>query len=151
LNWLASVRGDGSRAHLRDGGDEDGGRDITGVTASLTTLGADNVCADVDALLHVFRVPDHVHVEDAGFVELVDDFFGWDANGGDKEFGARFDDDVDEFGKFAFGVVVICLSGAAADLGDEQIDTEWGVLVVKMTSVLLLVPGACQVCTQRLQ
>lgn len=49
---------------------------------------------------------DHVHVEYAGRVELVDDSLGWYTDGGDEELGARFDDDVDELGQLALGVIV---------------------------------------------
>jgi hypothetical protein len=40
-------------------------------------------------------VADHVHVEDAGAVETVDDVLGRDADGGDEELGAGVDDDGD--------------------------------------------------------
>ena len=86
--------------------DEDGCRHVAGVAASFAALGADEVDADVETFLHVLGVPDHVHVEDAGFVQTVDDVLGGDADGGDEELGAVVDDDADEVVEFAFGVVV---------------------------------------------
>ncbi len=86
------------------------------MAAALAALGADHVDADVEAFLHVLGVPDHVHVEDAGFVEAVDDVEGGHADGGDEEFGAGIDDDGDEVVEFAFGVVVagVVLGSAVA-------------------------------------
>ena len=107
--------------HCGDGGDEDGSGDIARVSASLAALGADDVGAYVEAFGHVFRVPDHVHVEDAGGVEAADDVDGGHADGRDEEFGARVDDDGDEFVQFAFGVVVAengkggCLTSATRE------------------------------------
>lgn len=92
--------------HGHDGGDEDGGGHVAGVAAALAALRADDVDAGGKALLHVLGVPDHVHVEDAGAVELLDDGLGRHADGGDEEFGAGFDDDVDEVVELALGVVV---------------------------------------------
>jgi hypothetical protein len=65
------------------------------VATAFAALGADEVRADGAGFVHVFRVADHVHVEDSRGVEAVDDVFGRDADGGDEEFGARGDDDGD--------------------------------------------------------
>jgi len=51
-------------------------------------------------------VADHVHVQDAGLVQPLDDVLGGHADGGDKELGAAVDDDGDELVELAFGVVV---------------------------------------------
>lgn len=91
---------------LDDGGDQDSGGGITGVATTLTALGADDVGADVDALLDVLDVADHVHVEDAGLVQLVDDSLGGHADGADEQLGAGLDDDVDEAIELALCVVV---------------------------------------------
>lgn len=112
LHLIARHRALSAFDHFGDGGDEDGGGDVAGVAAAFATLGADHVGADVEAFLHVFGVPDHVHVEDAGFVEALHDVCGWDADGGDEEFGAGVDDDGYQVVKFAFCVVVagqLCL------------------------------------------
>lgn len=156
LHGLAGQRALAALDQLGDGGDEDGGGDVTGVTAALTTLGADDVDADVEGLGDVLGVADHVHAEDAGTVEALDDCLGGDTDGGDEELGAALDDDVDELVELALGVVVagrkrlvsvfflvsrvfgevrICLlglAGTATDLGEEQVDTEGSVLIVQV-------------------
>lgn len=91
---------------LDDGGDEDGGGGVAGVAAALATLGADDVDANVNALLGVLDVADHVHVQDAGLVQAVDDVLGGDTDGRDEELGTGLDDDVDELVELALGVVV---------------------------------------------
>lgn len=91
---------------LGNGWDEHGGGDITGVTTTLTTLGADNVDAEFEALLDVLGVSDHVHVENAGLVELLDDVLGWNTDGTDEEFGSALDDDINKLVELSFGVVV---------------------------------------------
>lgn len=75
------------------------------MSARLATLGDDDVGADLAGLVGVFRMADHVGVEDAGFVEFLDDGFGGDADGADEDFGATFDDNIDEFVQLAFCVV----------------------------------------------
>lgn len=92
--------------HLRHRRDEDRSGHVTRVSASLAALGADHVDAHIEAFLHVFRVSDHVHVEDPGFVQALDDVDWGHADGGDEEFGARVDDYGDEFFEFALCVVV---------------------------------------------
>lgn len=67
---------------------------------------------------------DHVHDEDAGGVQAVDDGLGRDADGADEEAGAALDGDVDELVQLAVGVVVVGLAGAAADLGQGEVDAE---------------------------
>lgn len=47
---------------LGNGWDEDGSGDISSVSASLTTLGTDDVDTECKALGNVLWVPDHVHV-----------------------------------------------------------------------------------------
>ena len=65
------------------------------MAASLAALGTDHVDAYVEAFLHVLWVADHVHVENAGFVEALDDVDWGNADGGDEEFCTRVDDDGD--------------------------------------------------------
>ena len=92
--------------HLRHRRDENGCGNIAGVSTSFATLSTDHVNADIQTFLNMFWVADHVHVEDAGFVEAFDNMLGWNTDGGDEEFGAAVDDDADKFVKFAFGVVI---------------------------------------------
>lgn len=63
------------------------------MSASLAALGADHVDAHIETFRHVLGVSDHVHVEDTGFVDALDDVEGGHADGGDEEFGAGVDDD----------------------------------------------------------
>lgn len=91
---------------LGDGGDEDGGGDITSVTTALTTLGADDIDTDVKGLLNVLGVADHVHAEDAGAVELLNDGLGGNTDSGNEEPGAGLNDDLDELVQLALGVVI---------------------------------------------
>lgn len=91
---------------LNDGGDQHRRRGVAGVAAALTALGADDVGADVEALLDVLDVANHVHVQDAGLVQLLDDRLGRHADGADEQLGAGLDDDVDEAIELALGVVV---------------------------------------------
>lgn len=80
--------------------------DITGVTTTLTTLSADEINAEVEALLDVLGVANHVHVEDTSLVESVDNSLGWDTNGRHEEFGTALNDDFNELVQFTLGVVV---------------------------------------------
>lgn len=111
LDGPAGKRRLGLVADLDTGGDEDRRGDIASMATALTTLGADDVDAEVDALLHMLDVADHVHVDDAGAVELVDDGLGGHADGGDEELGARVNDDVDHLVELALGVVVASRPG----------------------------------------
>lgn len=106
LHGLAGQRALVTLDQLGHSGNEDSGGDIAGVTTALTTLGADDINADVESLLDVLGVTDHVHANDAGAVELLDDSLGGNTDGGDEELGAALDDDVDELVKLALGVVV---------------------------------------------
>jgi hypothetical protein len=51
-------------------------------------------------------VTDHVHVEDAVGVELIDDSLGGNSDGRDKQGGLFGDDDVDQLAELALSVVV---------------------------------------------
>jgi hypothetical protein len=93
-------------AEIHNSGDQDSRRNITSVTSTLTTLCANNINAKVEALLHMFWVANHVHVEDAILVEAVNDGFGWNTDGGNKELGTAVDDDINKLVKLALCVVV---------------------------------------------
>jgi len=121
---LAGQRAGVSAGDVADGGDEDAVGDVAGVAAAFAALGADHVDAGLEGLFGVFRGADHVHDEDAGGVQAGNDVWGWDANGGDEEFGARVDGDGDEVVELAVGVVVVGLAGGAADLGEGQVDAK---------------------------
>lgn len=91
---------------LGNSGNEDGRGNITRVSTTFTTLGADDVGAHIQSLLNVFRVTDHVHVENAGGVELLHNMLGRHTDGGDKQLGTALDDDVNQLVELAFGVVI---------------------------------------------
>ena len=78
--------------HLHHCGYQDRSGHVACMPTSLAALRTDHIGADVETFLDVFRVPDHVHVEDTGFVEAFDDGFGGDTDGGDEELGAGVDD-----------------------------------------------------------
>lgn len=82
-------------AQLCDGRDEDGSRNIASVASALATLSADEVDAEIETFLDVFRVPNHVHVQHARLVQLFDNVLRRHADGTYKEFRAGLDDDVD--------------------------------------------------------
>lgn len=156
LHGLAGQRALAALDQLGNGRDEDGGGDVTGVTATLTTLGADDIHADIEGLLDVLGVADHVHAEDAGTVELLDDSLRGNTDGGNEELSTALDDDIDELVELALGVVVavrcerlpcqsdcplflrrymVCLlglTGTATDLGEEEVDTEGGILILQV-------------------
>lgn len=90
---------------INAGRNEDARWDITSVASSLAGLGADEINTDLEGLLHMLGVADHVHDDYAGFVELVDGPFGRNTNSRDKEGGFLLDDNFDEFGELTVGVV----------------------------------------------
>ena len=155
LDLLARERARAPLDHLHHGRDEDRGGHVARVAPTFAALRADHVHADVQALLHVLRVPDHVHVEDAGLVQPLHNRFRGHADGGDEEPGAAVDDDADELIQLALGVVVAAfmsdvfgepppersavlgLSCVASDLWDEQVDTERRILVLQKALQLL--------------
>jgi len=116
---------------LDNRGDEDGRRNVTSVTTTLTTLCTDDVNAGLDALLDVLGVADHVHVGDAVGVKLIYDGLRGDADGGDEKFCTRLDDDVDELVQLAFGVVVVGGTRALTDFWYEKIDTKGRIWVLE--------------------
>jgi hypothetical protein len=77
------------------------------VASSLTSLGANEIDANLEGLFHVLGVANHVHDNDAGFVELVDGPLGRNTHGGDKKSSFLLNDYFDEFRELTIGV--ICL------------------------------------------
>lgn len=93
-------------AKLDNGWDQDGGWDISSVSTSLTTLSTNDIDAEVQALLHMLWVSDHVHVENAGLMNTFDDMLRWHTNSRDEEFGSAVDDDIDKLIELTLGVIV---------------------------------------------
>ena len=106
LDGLAGQRALLALDQLGNRGNKNGGWDITSVTTTLTTLGADNIDTNIEALLNVLGVTDHVHGEDTGAVELLDDGLGRNTDGRDEKAGALRDDDIDKLSELTLGVVV---------------------------------------------
>lgn len=106
LHGLASERADLALAKLGNSRDENCCRNVSSVTATFTTLSANNIRADFDSLLYVLGVANHVHVENSMLVKPVNDSLGRDTDGGDEELGAALDNDIDEFVQLAFCVVI---------------------------------------------
>ena len=96
-----------SLASINAGRDEDARRDVTSVASSLASLGADEIDTNFEGLFHMLGMANHVHNNDAGFVELIDCPLGRNADGGDKEGCFLLDDDFDEFRELTIGI--ICL------------------------------------------
>jgi hypothetical protein len=95
LHIFASEGGLPASAHGGNSWDQDGCGNIASVSTSLATLCANDIDTKIKALLNVLWVANHIHVEDAMAMQLVDDLFRRDADGGDEELSAGLDDDVD--------------------------------------------------------
>jgi len=76
------------------------------MTTTFTSLCADDVYVAFKAFCDVLWMANHVHVEDAVFVQFIDNMLRWYTDSRDKEFGTRIDDDIDEFIELALGVIV---------------------------------------------
>jgi hypothetical protein len=96
LHGLASEWALMALDQLGNGRDQDGGWDITSMTTTLTTLGADNIGTKVEALLDVLGVSDHVHVEDTVLVKLLHDGARRNTDSADKQSGATFNNNINE-------------------------------------------------------
>lgn len=157
-NNLHGLAGEGALFALHqlgNGRDQHSGRDVTGVTTTLTTLGADNVDIKVKAFLNVLGVSDHIHVEHAVLVELLHDSTGRNTDSADEEPGAAFNDDINKLVEFSVGVImaekkrnrlvsgwqlcfetvresnILGLSRVSANLRQKQVNTERRVLIVQ--------------------
>jgi hypothetical protein len=106
LHRLASERADLALAEFGHGGDKNCCRNITSVTTTFTTLGANDIRTDIDSLLHVLGMANHVHVENSIFVKFIDNGLGRNTDGRDEELSAALNDDVDKFVKLALCVIV---------------------------------------------
>lgn len=76
------------------------------MATALAALGTDHIDTHVKAFAYVLGVPDHIHVEDAGLVEALDNMYWGNADGGDEELGTGVDNYGDEIIEFAFSVIV---------------------------------------------
>ena len=76
------------------------------MTSPFTALSANHVDANIQALLHMLRMSDHIHVEDACFMEALDNVHWRHADSGDEKFGTGVDNDGDEVIQFALCIIV---------------------------------------------
>ena len=95
------------------------------MAAPLGALRADEVHAPVQGLSRVRGLADHVHDQDAALVQPVHHPLRGDADGADEQLGLLLDDHFDELVQLSFGVVVVGLSRARADLREREVDAEW--------------------------
>jgi hypothetical protein len=93
-------------ALLDTGRDENGGGNVTSVATTLTALSADDINTQVEALLDVLDVADHVHVVDAALVEPVNNGLWWHADSRDEELGSGLDDGINELVELTLCVIV---------------------------------------------
>lgn len=106
LHGLTSQRALATLAQLGNGWDEDSSWDIASVAAAFAALSANDIGASIKGLRDVLGVANHVHVENASFVEFLDHGLGSNTDGADEQLGTALDDDVDEFVELALGVVI---------------------------------------------
>jgi hypothetical protein len=106
LDGLASQRTLVALDQLGNSGNKNSGRNVASVATSLATLSTDDIDADLEALLDVLGVTDHVHGENTGTVQTIDDVLGGNADGGDEELRALLDDNIDKLVKLTLGVVI---------------------------------------------
>lgn len=116
LHWLAGHWAGLPLAEFHDLRNEDCGGNVSCVSTSLATLSADDVDTEIEALLDMLDMSNHVRIEDTGFVEALDDMFWGHANGRDEEFGTALDGDGNELIEFALGVIVAVINLSAIDL-----------------------------------
>lgn len=137
--------------HLDGRWDEDGCGGVASVSSTLASLCADDVDADVEALLDVLGVSDHVHVQNTGLVELLDYVLGGHTDGGNEELCARLNDDIDELVQLALCVVVavadqfmasrgtsdgkdsLGLASVSSDLRKKKVNTKRRALVLQVS------------------
>merc|ERR1712028_91312 len=106
-------------------------------TAALSTLCANDVTTDVQALLDVLWRTNHVHDWDTSRVQLVDHFLWGDADSRHEQSGLRLNDDVNQLGQVALGVVFVGLACSSADFGEQQVNAKRCILVVEASFELL--------------
>jgi hypothetical protein len=99
------------------------------VTTAFATLCANDIGASSESLLDVLGRTDHVHIGNAGSVQLVDRPARRHADGRDEQLGTRLDDNIDQLRQLAIGIVAIGLACTAANLRQQQIDAKRSVLV----------------------
>ena len=106
LHGLAGHGAGLALAELDHGGDQDSRRGISGVSTTLASLGADDIHAEVKALLDVLWVSNHVHVQDTGLVESLDDMLRGNTDGRHEQLGSAFNNDSYELVELSLRVII---------------------------------------------
>jgi hypothetical protein len=106
LHGLASHWAGPTLAELNNRRDQNGCRNITSVSTTLSSLGADDINAEIEALLDVFGVANHVHVQDTGLVESVDDMLWGDTNGRNEQLCSALNNNGNELVQLALGIII---------------------------------------------
>lgn len=75
------------------------------MSTSFCTLSTYDVRSNGTSFGDMFRMPNHVHVQDTVGVKFFDNMFRGDSDGRNKKFRATGDDDVDQRVQVAFGIV----------------------------------------------
>lgn len=101
-------------AELDNSGDQNSCGNIASVSTSLSTLCTNDINTEIEAFFDVLGVADHVHVEDAGVVETIDDMLGWDTDGGDEQLCAAVNDDAHKLVELALSIIVAALIALSA-------------------------------------
>lgn len=157
LNGLTSHWASAALDKVHNRWDQNRRWNVTSVSTTLASLCADNVNTEVEALLNVLWVSDHVHVQNAGLVEALDNMFGRNSDGGDEKLSTRVDNNAGQLVELSLRIIVagqeserqhlncnqiefqdlgasacdnvLGFSSAASNLREEQIDTKRSVLV----------------------
>ena len=116
------------------------------MATSFTSLWTNQVHTNVESFQNMLGVADHVHDQDAGGVQALDDVAGRHADGADEQLGAALDGDGYELVQLAVRVVVVGLARVAADLRQREVDAERQLNAVRAldvwrTPTVLLVDG----------
>jgi hypothetical protein len=69
-------------------------------------LGANQVHAGIQALLDMFWVADHIHVQDPCLVQPLHNTIWRNPNSGDEELGSALNNDGDQLIELTLGVIV---------------------------------------------
>jgi len=89
IDWATSQWALVALDGIDTGGDEYGSGNITGVSSTLASLGADNVNTLSKGLGDMLGVANHIHDEDASIVKLVNDLLGRNTDSADEKLAGQ--------------------------------------------------------------
>jgi hypothetical protein len=121
--------------------------------STLATLRTNQVDVQIQALLDMLWVPNHVHVHDSARMKPVDGSTGWHTYRRNEQLRLRLDNDVYQLHDLPFRVVIagrpsatrlrgqgtaiLRLTRVPSDLWQQDIHTKWRVLVVEIRLELI--------------